>query len=515
MNTERKSNIYLAEEAREKLMNGVDQVANAVRVTLGAAGTNVILESPLEPGHMITNDGVSIAHMVQLKDPVENIGANLIKEIAARSDRESGDGTTTSTVLAQAILHAGMEFEGNAMELKRSLDECLPIINASLDAQKKEITVDDVQQVATISSENEELGAMLQEIYQQIGKEGFVELDVSKLPTTFYEITDGIRLRNAGWLGAYSSTEPGKAVYENPFILVTTQKIATLDDIEPAMKLVARAGKNELVIYCDDIDMAVANELVMNHFKGRFKTHVIKAPTLWKDWITEDFAEITGATVIGNTTGTNLRTIRPEHFGTCSKIITTKDETRVIGVKDMTTYIEFLMQEDNDESKLRASWLQTKAAILKIGAATESEISYLRLKAEDACNATRLALQEGIVVGGGIALLNAAKDMPDTVGGNILREALKAPTAQILMNGGHEKFSLDVEGDFGGTRGYDAKANKITDMWKAGIVDPVKVVKNSIKNAISVAGIVLTAPAVITLPKQEQHAPTQQMPGMQ
>lgn len=513
---EKESNIHLGEDARKGLMRGVDQAVDVVKVTLGAAGSNVILEVDQPPYTVVTNDGVSIVQMIQLTDPLEKAGVNLIKEIASRSDRDSGDGTTTASVLAQAILHAGMELKGNPMEIKRSLDECLPLIYKSLDEQKQEITVDDVAQVATVSSEDEALGAMLQEIYQQIGREGFVELDVSNLPNTFYEITEGVRLRNAGYVGAYSTTEPGKAVYENPFILITSQKIGSLDDIEPALKLASRAGKNELVIYCDDIDMAVASELVRNHFTGRFKTHLIKAPTLWKDWITEDFAEITGATVIGPATGTTLRTVQAEHLGTCQKLITTKDETRVIGIKDISAYVEFLASENTDESRLRSSWLTTKAAVLKVGASTDTELTYKRLKAEDACNATRLALQEGIVPGGGVALCNASYEMPDTIGGKILRIALKAPVSQITENAGHNPG--DIIGSIGvpfNTRGFDAKAGKIVDMWNEGIVDPVLVTKNSIKNALSVAGTVLTAPAVITRPKVENHAIPPQMPGMQ
>lgn len=509
----RKSNIYLADEAREALIRGVDAVADAVKLTLGASGANAILEAGMAPGHIVTNDGVSIAMQAHLEDPVENMGANLIKEIADRSNKESGDGTTTSTVLAQAILHAGQGVTASPMEIKRSLNECIPLINASLDAQKRDITVDEVGQVATISAEDEKMGALLQEIYQQIGKDGIVELDVSNLPETFYEITEGVRLRGAGFLGAYSTTEPGKAMYKNPLILITKQKINSTDDIEPAMKLVSSRGKSELVIYCDEIDMGVASQLAYTHLSGKFKTLVIKAPTLWKDWITEDFAEITGATVIDPAEGLNLRTLSYANFGTCGKIIVTKDETRVIGIADISTYLEFLEEENTDESKLRLAWLQTKAAILKLGANSETELSYTRLKAEDARNASYQALQEGIVPGGGVALLNAAQELPDTIGGKILKEALLAPFMQIVINAGGnvnhiagtEQGVDDIElmNKGTGATGFNAKTGMIVDMNEEGIVDPVKVTKAAVKNAISVAGTVLTTSVIVTAPRPD------------
>lgn len=522
MNTPRESNIYTGKEAREALIRGVDAAVDAAKVTLGAAGANAILESGLQPGHLVTNDGVSIVQMVQMAHPVEQMGANLIKEIASRSDKESGDGTTTSSVLAQAILHEGMNAEASPMEIKRSLDECLSIINASLEAQKRDISVDEVGMVATISGESESMGAMFQEIYQIIGKDGIVELDVANLPESFYEITDGVRLRNTGFLGAYSTTEPGKAVYKNPLILITRQKISTIEDIEPVVKMLAQRGKSELVIYAEDIDMGVASMLAATHLQGKFKTLLIKAPTLWKDLITEDFAKITGATIIDTKEGYNLRTVTMTQLGTCETIITTKDETRVIGIKDISEWLAFLEAEGSDESKMRLVWLQTKAAVLKLGASTETELSYVRLKAEDARNASYLALQEGIVVGGGIALLNASRELPDTVGGRILRNALRAPLTQIIENSGWvvdktggkpNHVSIDVAGDFGGTRGWNAKTEGIVDMWEAQIVDPLKVVRNAVKNAISVAGTVLTTQVIVTLPKAPENENTQRMPG--
>lgn len=492
-------------------MRGVDAVADVVKPTLGAAGSNVILEAGVAPGHMVTNDGVSIAQMVRMTDPVENIGANLIKEIASRSDKESGDGTTTSTVLAQAILHAGINVPGNPMDIKRSLDECLPLIYASIDEQRRDIGPEDIRPVAVVSGESEELGEMFEAMYKEIGKDGIVELDTSNLPDTYYTITEGVRLRNAGWLGAYSSTEPGKAVYKNPHILISRDAIRTEADIMPIVTALAQKGINELVLFCDEIDMGIASKLAYNHLNGKFRSLIIKAPTLWKDWITEDFARITGATVVDAAAGVTFKTLTMEHLGTCEKIITTRDETRVIGIKDITEYLKELNERGDDDSKLRASWLQTKVATLRLGASSDTELSYKRLKAEDARGATYLALQDGIVPGGGVALVNAVPKLPDTVGGRLLRTALGAPMRQIIENAGgtHEQKK---EAD---ARGFNAKTGEWVDMWDAGIVDPARVVKNAIKNAVSVAGTVLTAQGVIVIPQDVKNEAARQMPGMQ
>lgn len=498
-------NIYTGTEARTKLMAGIDKVADAVKLTLGAAGSNGILEAELRPFHRITNDGVSVANSIFLEDPVENIGANIIKEIASKSDKESGDGTTTSTVLAQAILHEGLKSDASPMDIKRSLDECLPVIVASLDSQKKDITVDEVGAVATISAEDETIGALIQEAYQEIGKEGIIELDNSNLPETFIEYSEGVRLRFAGWLGAYSSTEPGKAVYKKPKILISKEKITSTDQIEPIFKALDAAGISELVLYVEDIDMAVASRLALTHLNGGFKTLIIKAPTLWKDWLFEDFAKLTGTKAVDFAEGKTFKNLRLEDLGTCDKIIATKDETRMLGTQDVSEHIKALEEAGvlDDQQKVRASWLQTKVAILKLGANSDSELSYKRLKTIDAISASKLALEDGVVAGGGVALRNATAELPETVGGIILIQALVAPIKQIIENAG-VKFTDDTIILAGDDKGLNAKTLEVVDMWEAGILDPALVVKNAVKNAISVAGTVLTASVIVTLPKKEE-----------
>lgn len=502
--SENMGNFLTGSDARDALMRGVNAVADAVKGTLGAGGYNAVLESDLRPGHLITNDGVSIAREIVMTDPYENMGANLMKEVATRADKESGDGTTTAITLAQAILKEGLTIDASPMEIKRSLDECLPIILKSLDDQKREITVNEVGTVASISAEDETLGALFQEIYTKIGKDGIIELDNSNTYETFYEIKEGVRLRDTGLLSPYMATEGTRAVYHKPRIIIATQKIAALSDINNLYSSLEKEGIKEVVILAQEIEQSVLAALAFTQSRGIFKTLIIKAPVLFRDWIFEDFAAITGATIIGPETGVTWKTVTLAHLGSCDKIVVGKEETTVLGIKDISkhlTKLEELVKED-EQIKVRIAWLKTKAAVLKLGANSESELSYKRLKAEDARNASYLALQDGIVAGGGLALVNASYTMPNTVGGTLLRQALTFPLEQIMSNAGFKtNWTLFKDNE----RGFDAKAGKMAHMFDAGIVDPCRVVKNSVKNAISVAGVVLTAQVVVTKPKKEEE----------
>lgn len=490
----RQSNVYRGKEARELLRQGVDEVANAVKVTLGAKGRNAVLSAAEYPYHIITNDGVSIAKEVQMEHPVAQMGAELVQEVADRANKDSGDGTTTAVTLLQAAIDAGSKRDEDPLTLKRQMDECLPLIEASLDAQKRTITVDEVEAVATVSAEDPAMGRTLQEIYQKIGKDGIVELDVSGMFETTYELKEGVRLRNAGYLSPYMATEGAKAIYKQPHILITRQRIATLQDIDPLFAELSGKGITELVMFAEDIDASVVAALAFTHTRGIFKTLIIRPPMLWKDWLFEDFAAITGATIVEPTSGVTLKDVRASHLGTCEKLITTKEETTVIGIKDISAHVARLKESPAEGTDLRLSWLNTKAAVLKVGANSESDLSYRRLKAEDARNAAYLALQDGVVPGGGLALWNASEGLPDTPGAKILEGALKAPLYQIMENAGVGA----IEGDVGGTIGFDATDCKLKDMWEAQIVDPAKVVKNSLRSALSVAGIVLTTETVTT-----------------
>lgn len=489
-------NVYSGDEARRLLMLGVDKVADAVKPTLGAKGSNAVLMEDTYPYHIVTNDGISIAQKIVASHPAVQIGVNIMKEIADRANKESGDGTTTAMTLTQAILREGMAQGARGMETKRSLDACLPLIESSLDKQKKEITVFEVGAVATVSAEDKELGQMLEAMYVEIGKDGIVELDVSGTFETKWEVKEGVRLRNAGYIAPYMATEGIRAVLLKPRILITKQRVATLADIDPLFAELSKDGTNEVVMFVDDIDASVLQALAFTHQKGIFKATIIKAPILWKDWLYSDFAAITGATIIEPLSGVSLKDARASHLGTCDKLVVTRDETTVIGIRDIAEHVHKI-DDGSDESKIRLAWLKTKAAVLRLGASSESELSYKRLKAEDARNASWLALQEGIVPGGGVALFNASCEMPDTPGGRILRNALKAPLEQIALNAEVEPsvVTSSISVPFN-TRGLDAVSGDIVDMWDAKIVDPARVVKNSVRNAISVAGVVLTTEVI-------------------
>jgi chaperonin GroEL len=469
---------------RERLASGISKVTAVIRGTYGAAGGNVVLQEHLYPFHSVRNDGKAIVDKIKLADPIENMGADIMREVGDKADKDSGDGRKTTMILTEAILREASKIQALPMEIKRSLDECLPEITQLIDSQKKEIGIEDIGTVATISSESAELGSLIQEIYSHIGREGVIEIEPAKLPQTFYEITEGVRLRNTGY-GIYSyplmtSEEVGKVVVKNPKVLISKEKIVSTDQIEPIFKSLAMQGINELVLFCDDIDLSVANKLAMTHLNGKFKTYLIKFPTLWKDWVIEDAAKITGSTVVDKLTGKDFKNLAHEDLGTCDKIIITKDETRVIGIKDISDHIRKLEEQsiEDDQLKLRLNWLQTKVALLKVGANSESELSYIIKKAKDACASAHLALKDGVVKGGGKALIYASRRFEKgTIGTDILLAALRDPYEQICANHGHEP---DMDG----------------------VIDPTIVVKNAVKNAISVAGIVLTSKGVISLPEE-------------
>lgn len=515
----------ITKDSRERLIEGVKKVVDVIRPTYGAAGENVIIEEQLPPFYRVTNDGKLIIDSLKLEDPIEQISKNIMSNATSLAEKESGDGRKTTCLLTEAILTEGIKIKASPMDILRSLNECIPIIFKSIDGQKRSITVNDVQAVATISSENENTGKLVQEIYQQIGNDGIIEIDVSNLPTTFYTVTEGVRVRT-GYIGKYSETEEGKAVYKNPSILISKEKITSVDQLETLLELMTNDGRNELVLYVEDMDMSVASRLALTHLQGGFKTLIIKAPVLWKDWTYEDIAKLTGATPIDFREGKTFKNISLKDLGTCQRIVVTEDETRLLGTKDISEHIKKLeeMSLTDDQQKVRISWLQTKIAVLKVGGNSDTEINYNLKKARDACSASYHALKDGIVAGGGIALYNVLSELPNTIGGNILKQALKAPLVQIVKNAGSVPFYKEVEPetlfiaikgiDFaltaasgGNFHGFDAKNNvMIKDMFAANIVDAVTTTKNAIKNAISIAGTNLTAGSVITLPKKDMNA---------
>ena len=482
---ESKDNIYEGKDLTKKLVTGINKVVDTVKVSYGPAGSNCLLEAFEPPFHRITNDGKLIADSIKLADPVENIGANIVKETANKSDKESGDGRKTSMILLQAILAEGMKCKESPMEIKRSLDECLPIVLGEIDKQTIFISEKEIGKIAEVASENKILGDIFQDIYSKIGKDGIIELDNSGLPDTFYNITEGVRLLNCKFMYPYMANEDKgrKAIFNFPNVLITKQKISNVKELDDIVKAVHQKGLSELVIFCDEIDIAISQALAFLH-QGltptgqqttAFKTLVIKAPVLWKDWLFEDFAKITGAIVVDPAQGRTLKNFQYSWLGYCDKIITSKDETIVLGTRDISEHIKALEELNTDDARLRISRLKTKTAILRLGANSESELSYLKGKATDARNASYLALQGGVVRGGGIALSKIANKLPKTIGGKILSEALQYPNNQIIENGSGP-ISVDV-------------------------LDPAIVVKNAFINALSVASTILTTKVGITLKK--------------
>lgn len=511
-------NLITGKEAQAKLIAGADKVADAVKGTLGAAGYNGLLERQVQPFSETTNDGVSIADAIQLADPVENMGANIMKEIGKRADKQSNDGTTTAITIAQAILHEGMNAICSPMQLKRELEECLPIIEAALDVQKKDITVDDVGTVATISAEDPTIGVMIQEIYQQIGKDGILFRDFSKTFKDHYSIGKGIKIMDAGFASPYMAemSQDGRplnvAQLANPKILITKQKINSGRELEKLLRNL-NDGSNlypstkELVIFTDDFDPLVIPYLVGTRIKTGFKTVLIKMPVLWKDWWFEDLAAMTGATIVDGVGITLNKNFKPEYLGTVENIVIDKNDTFIEGIQDISEHIKSLESPDGktdgeiDNGKIRIARMNQKTARYFVGAPTDQALSYRKLKVEDACGAAYQALQGGIVAGGGVALLNCFFSLPDTIGGKILKKALEAPARQIRANAGYDPINYFYGGK--DVMGFDAKTGRDVDMFKAGIIDPANVVKNSVRNAISVAAQILTVKVVTFFPKPE------------
>lgn len=463
------------------LAEGIRKATAIVAPTMGPKGTNVEIESKLYPFHLITNDGATILKEIQLADPVEQIGLSHLKEAADRSNNNSGDGSTTTAVLLNAILEEGIKSGVTGVELKNSLDQCLPIIEQSIHDQTRKITIDDISAVARIAGENEGLAQLLGKIYQEIGNEGIIHLEGSGTYESSFDLIKGIRFVDTGYLSPYMANEGKKAIYKNPTILVTKNKIGHIKDIDPILQAIIARGDKSLVIFTDDMDSGVARLLIelQKNDKRTIDILIIKAPILWKGYVFEDFAKCVGATIIEDASGTALGTkFNLSWLGSCETLICDKEETTLIGIKNISDHVSDLEKEGSNDSKLRLSWLTTKTAILKLGAKSETELSYLRLKAEDAIFSCRSALKYGVVAGGGVALRNAGRIMPDTSGGNILKVVLEAPIKRICFNAGWEE----------------------PQTFGPEVIDSAAVVLGAIRNALGIASTLLTTSSVITLP---------------
>lgn len=518
-------NLFTGEEVQKKLIAGIQKVATAVGGTMGTGGSNAIIEAIENPGHFVTNDGYTIANSIVLADPIEDMGRKILLESINRSNKASGDGSSTTCVLTAAVITEGMKriAEAHPMAIKKSLEDCYPLIEASIKGQTRSLIVAGdiaygmLEEVTTISSEDPEIGKRISEIYSKIGKSGIIHWDVSKTGADSYTIGSGITVEGASFFSPYmcDADDKGQNTNQirlaNPYILISKQKIASASDFNNIAAALNGKEIKDLVVFVDDIDPLTLPDIIKTRMVRGFRIAVVKMPTLWKDQWFEDLAAATGATIADPALGMPLKEMMLLHLGTCGNILITKDDTFLDGIKDMSSQIGGYEAEGSDDSKLRASRLNTKTARYYVGALSDSALSHRRLKVEDAISAAYHALNGGIVAGGGVALRECVGVMPDTVGGNILRVALQAPTRQIMDNAGYVGPTGASIGDTEITSfGIDTRSGKIVDMFEAGIVDPAVIVLNAAKNAISVAAAILTAKSVVTLPREEM--PQMMMP---
>lgn len=529
-------------EAREALKRGIDKVADAVKVTIGPRGKNVVLERGYG-APTITNDGVTIARDIVLKDKFENMGADILKEVASKTNDLAGDGTTTSMVIAQAIIEEGMKkttMGVNAMGIKAGIEKATEEVVKELKLMAKPINnKKEIQQVATISAESEEIGKIIADTIEKVGKDGVVTVEESQSFGVDSEIVKGMEL-NSGYISPYmvTNTERMEAEFNDTPILLVDKKISTIKEILPILEKLAETGKKDLVIIAEDVDGEALATFVVNKIRGAFNILAIKAPGFGnnKNDILEDIAVMVGAKVVSEKTGMKLENTELDVLGRANKVLSTKDNTIIVDGKGKKSQIENRVSSlkgqlhstkskfDKEKYQERIAKLTGGIAVIKVGASTETEMKYLKLKIEDAVNATKAAIEEGIIIGGGSALVKIAQKLENKlikstlknfesefkVGFDILIKALEAPLRQIAINSGKDDGSVIVDKvkNTKGNGGYDASSDRIIDdMFKAGILDPVKVARSGIQNAASSAGILLTTEvAIADEPKEESES---------
>lgn len=497
-------NLFIGEEGSKKMMEGVRKVAQAVGITMGTAGKNSIIETVERPGYMVTNDGYTIANSIRLADPLEEMGRKELCEAINRANRASGDGSSTTCVLTQAILEEGIKHVGEVdpMEIKRSLEACIPLIEESIQSQKREVTLDNLSDVAFISAEDRGIGDMIQEIYKKIGKDGIIQWDISTTPNDSYSIGQGITINDAMYVTSYMC-DPGTREIRliNPLVMLMKKKITSVIEFEGLYKELFEQGERQLVIFCEEIDIAAIGDFLQTQRVQGFRTVVVKMPVLWRDEWWEDLALASGARLVDQASGININHATSAILGRFGNVTVKKEETLIEGMKDISKHILALQVDGSDEALNRAARLNTQTARYYVGAHSESALAYRRLKVEDAIAAAGRALEGGVVAGGGTALINASLSLlGDEVGVKILKKALSVPFQQIVLNTGKELPTPDLISE---SDGFDSRTGKIVDMFTAGIIDPADVVLNAVKSAIGVAASLLTMGTVVTLPREE------------
>lgn len=540
--------ILFNDAARQALKRGVDKLADAVKITLGPKGRNVVLDKGYG-SPMITNDGVTIAKEIELEDKIENIGAELIKEVATKTNDVAGDGTTTATLLAQTMINEGFKNLAagtNPVGIQRGIFRASEIVVDHLKKMSKTVTEhEEIVQVATISAKDAEIGKLLADIIHKVGKDAVITVEDSQTFGVEKEIVEGLQF-DRGYISPYmiTNTERMEAAHENPYILITDKKISSIQDILPVLEKIAKSGRKELVIIAEDVDGEALATLVVNKLRGAFNALAVKAPGFGdrRKEMLEDIAVVTGGRVISEEVGLKLDAVELDMLGSARRVVANKENTTIVGgkgkkpeiekrTKQIRTEIEKTKSEfDREKLEERLAKLSGGVALIKAGAATEVEQKEKKLRIEDAIQATKAAMEEGIVAGGGVALLRTSPALADTikrlareekisldekVGMEIVLTALEAPLKQIAMNAGVEGMVVvEAVKKLKGSHGYNADSGQYEDLIKSGIVDPTKVVRSEIQNASSVAAMLLTTEAIVgELPKKDSAGSG--MSGMQ
>ena len=529
--------IIFDEQARQSIKRGVDKLANAVKITLGPKGRNVVLDKGYG-SPQICNDGVTIAKEIDLSDKVENIGASLVKEVASKTNDVAGDGTTTATLLAQAIIAEGFKnvtAGANPMMIKKGIEKG---VNAVVEELKTKISKPvtsqaEITQVASISANDERIGAIIASAMQEVSKDGVITVEESQSFGIEKEVVQGMQF-DKGYLSPYMITnaERMEAEYADPYILITDKKISTVHDIVPLLEKLAQVGRKDLVIIAEDVDGEALATLVVNKLRGAFNALAIKAPAFGdrRKEMLEDLACLTGAKVVSEEVGLKLENVEVEMLGQAHKVISKKESTTIVEGKGdkarINDRIARIKKElelstsdfDKDKLKERLAKLAGGVAVIKVGAATETEMKEIKLRIEDAINATKAAVEEGIVPGGGVALFRAKDvlnrlvvDGEQKIGVDILKIALEEPVRQIAKNAGKDGGVVAEEvRKLSGNMGYNVVTDKLEDLVAAGIIDPTKVTRCALQNAASIAAMLLTTECVVTdEPEKDKygHAP--------
>ena len=528
-------------EARNALKAGVDKLADAVKVTLGPKGRNVVIEKKFG-APTVTKDGVTVAKEVELEDKLEDVGAQMVKEVASKTSDVAGDGTTTATVLAQSLVAEGLKnvtAGANPMSIKRGIDAAANAVVAALQGQSKDLP--DSKQIANVgkisANNDEEIGEKIAEAMEKVGKDGVITVEESKTAETFLETVEGMQF-DRGYLSPYfvTNSDNMEAEMDDAYLLIYDKKISNMKDLLPLLEKVVQTGK-PVTIIAEDVEGEALATLVVNKLRGTFKVLAVKAPGFGdrRKSMLEDIAVLTGGTVISEDAGYKLENATLDYLGTCKRVVSDKDNTTIVGGTGEASAIKARINEikvqiekttsDYDREKLqeRLAKLSGGVAVINVGAATEVEMKEKKARVEDALHATRAAVEDGIIPGGGVALLRTVPaldkvkvDEEEAVGVDIMRRALDAPLRQICSNAGVEPSIVaqavrEGKDDFG----YDARTGEYVNMFKAGIIDPTKVARVAVQNATSIAGMILTTEAAVTeIPEKEAPAMPPMDPGM-